>query len=387
MKKIIIFIFASLLCVFGAFAQDSTKTENLSWIKRFQLKHEAKERSGAFMITPLLGPGYTPELGFTIAGGILTSWRTDKSDTTLQRTSVPLNIGYGTNNAFFINSKIASFWMHDKLRVYADVNFKNMDDNYFGIGYDSAESTPKSDTTTQYKRLWLQLNPRFMWQFKKNFFAGAGFDINYTKGSDACDEVALDPTYAYYNERPFNAGLSVIFQYDSRDVAVNAYKGMFLEVDAAFYGDYIGGQNSYQVYTVDARKYFRIAKPGQTIAIQLKGRFGVNDVPYGEMSQLGTPFDLRGYLWGQYRDKSMVFGIAEYRHKFYRRDGRPSIHGLVGWVATGSVAESPNKMKSWLPNGGIGYRIEVQPRMNIRLDYGMGINGSHGFYFNFNEAF
>ncbi len=35
---------------------------------------------------------------------------------------------------------------------------------------------------------------------------------------------------------------------------------------------------------------------------------------------------------------------------------------------------------------GVGYRYELQPRMNIRLDLGMGRHGS-AFYFNFTEAF
>ncbi len=371
--------------------EDSLPVKKESWLKRFetklQTKHAAKERSGAFMITPLAGPGYTPELGFTIAGGVLMSLRTDRSDSTLQRSSFPVNIGYGTHNAFFISSTVTTFWLHDKLRVYADLNFKNMEDNYFGIGYEAGEHTPKSDTTTGYKRLWAQFSPQFLWQFRKNFFVGGGFDLNYTRGSKAADPVAADPVYAYYNPLPFNMGLKATFQYDSRDVSVNAYKGAFVELDAAFYGHYLGGQNNYQVYTLDARKYFPVSRrPGRLIAAQIKGRFGVGSIPYGEMSQLGTPYDLRGYLWGQYRDKSMVLAIAEYRHKFYKRDGKPSIHGVVAWVATGSIAGDISQMSHWLPNGGIGYRLEVQPRMNVRLDYGIG-KGSHGFYFNFNEAF
>lgn len=227
-----------------------------------------------------------------------------------------------------------------------------------------------------------------MWQFKKNFFAGAGFDLNYTKGSDACEVVANDPNYTLYNPYPFNSGINLIFQYDSRDIAVNAYRGMFVELNTALYGSYLGGQNNYQVYDVDIRKYIQMgAKAGHTLALEAKGRFATNDVPYGEMSQLGTPFDLRGYLWGQYRDKSMIFGIAEYRHKFYKQNGKPSMHGATAWIAAGSVANSPGQMQHWLPNGGIGYRLEVQPRMNLRLDYGIGLDGSSGFYFNFTEAF
>ena len=129
-----------------------------------------------------------------------------------------------------------------------------------------------------------------------------------------------------------------------------------------------------------------LKKPGHTIALQLRGRFGYNNMPYGEMSQLGTPFDLRGYTWGRYRANSMLFGIAEYLHMFYKSNGDISSHGVMLWTGAGSVGTTASDFQNWLPNYGIGYRLTVQPRMNLRLDYGFG-RASSGFYFNFNEAF
>lgn len=40
----------------------------------------------------------------------------------------------------------------------------------------------------------------------------------------------------------------------------------------------------------------------------------------------------------------------------------------------------------WLPSVGIGYRFEFKPRMNVRLDFGVG-KESTGFYFQVGEAF
>lgn len=40
----------------------------------------------------------------------------------------------------------------------------------------------------------------------------------------------------------------------------------------------------------------------------------------------------------------------------------------------------------WLPSAGVGYRFEFKPRVNVRLDYGVG-KGSSGFYFQVGEAF
>jgi hypothetical protein len=169
-------------------------------------------------------------------------------------------------------------------------------------------------------------------------------------------------------------------------VPVNAWEGTFVEVSATFFGSYLGSQNTYQVYDLDLRKYVRINRPGRTLALQIRGRFGYNDVPYGEMSQLGTPFDLRGYTWGRYRDNSMLFALAEYRHMFLRNNGEISPHGLVVWTGAGSVGETAAYFNNWLPCFGIGYRLTVQPRMNLRIDFGFGTE-SQGFYFNFNEAF
>ncbi|UKJ06089.1 BamA/TamA family outer membrane protein [Solitalea lacus] len=381
MLSLVFFLFALTITTVSAQPIDT-----LTKKQQRQLAKKQKEKEGKFMITPLAGPAYTPELGFTIAGGVLTSWRMDKADTTLQRSSAPFNIGWGSTGSYFFSTRASVFLKHDKYRLYTDVWFKNMDDNYFGIGYENGRYTPKSDSTTKYNRVWLQFYPRFLWQFKKTFFAGAALDLNYTKGKDPSPGVAADPVYQQYNETPYNSGFGILFQHDTRDITVNAWKGIFLEAQITLYGGFLGGQNNYQVYSFDTRKYFSITKPGHTLAFQLRGRFAVGNVPYGEMSQLGTPFDLRGYLWGQYRNKSMLFGIGEYRHTFYKKDAKPSKYGAVGWLATGSIGEDPTDFKHWLPNGGIGFRFEVQPRMNLRLDYGFG-KGSSGFYFNFQEAF
>jgi hypothetical protein len=349
-------------------------------------KKETKIREGKPMITPLAGPAYTPELGFTIAGGVMVSFKTNPDDSLIQRSTSPVMIGVSSTGAFFVNTKITSFWLQDKLRIYADLVFKNMPDNYWGVGYDAAYNTPKSDTTTAYDRLWWQINPKFLWQFKKNNFLGLNVDFNYTKGSDPSQGVSDDPYYIKYNPRPFNSGIGLVYQYDSRDVPVNSWKGLFAEVNYTYYGKYLGGDNNYQMLTLDLRKYYQIKRPGNTLAFQFKGRFTTGDVPYGEMSQLGTPFDLRGYTWGRYRHESIMFLIPEYRHTFLKQDGELSKHGAVLWAGAGTLGDAVTNIDGWLPNLGVGYRFEVQPRMNVRFDIGFG-KESMGFYFNFCEAF
>jgi hypothetical protein len=364
-------------------AQELTEDEKKA---RRKAKNQEKIDQGKFMITPLAGPAYTPELGFTLAVGIMTSFKTNRQDSLIQRSSAPILAGLSTTGAYFLGSELTTFWCHDKLRMYADINFKNMPDNYWGVGFQEGKDNPKSDTTTKYIRTWVQFNPKVLWQFKKHWFAGANIDFNYTKGSEACAGVTADPYYAEFNDKPFNGGLGAVFQYDSRDMPVNAWSGAFAELSATVYGSYLGGQNNYQMYDVDLRKYFKIRRAGRILAVELRGRFGQGDVPYGEMSQPGSPFDLRGYTWGRYRDESMFFAITEYRHMFLKRNGRVGSHGIVFWLGAGTLSDTVDEFGNWLPNIGLGYRYQVQERMNLRLDFGFGTE-SRGFYFNFNEAY
>ena len=61
-------------------------------------------------------------------------------------------------------------------------------------------------------------------------------------------------------------------------------------------------------------------------------------------------------------------------------------NGIVLWAGIGTIAHHFNDIKYGLPNWGVGYRIEVQERMNVRFDLGFGRN-TVGFYINFNESF
>ena len=62
--------------------------------------------------------------------------------------------------------------------------------------------------------------------------------------------------------------------------------------------------------------------------------------------------------------------------------------GFTAWAGCGFMWPQPFRIEGVLPNAGLGIRIEVQPRMNVRLDYGRNfINGQNLFYFNMTEAF
>ena len=107
----------------------------------------------------------------------------------------------------------------------------------------------------------------------------------------------------------------------------------------------------------------------------------------------GVVENLRGYYMGQYRDKSSHVVMAEYRQMLNTDRStwlkRMLNHiGFVAWTGCGFMGPTPGKIEGVLPNYGVGLRIEVQPRMNVRLDLGKNtVNNQMLFYFNMTEAF
>jgi hypothetical protein len=347
---------------------------------------ETSDESKNLRAFPFAAPAYTPELGPTLIAVMMVSFKTDPADSLIQRSSTPVNIGASLRGSYFLNTIISTYWLEDRLRIFGEVRFRNMPDHYWGVGYDKAAANKGRDESTSYTRRYWEIHPRVLWQFGRHCFLGVGIDYHKTQVRDPNPLMVNDPDYIAFGPVHFNSGLGLIARYDSRDVPVNPWKGSLVDLKHMQYSEWFGGDNNFGVTTIDMRHFQEILRPGSTLAMEIKLQHASGDIPYTNMSMLGSPYDLRGYFLGHYRDRSMVFGIAEYRHQFLKRDGSPTRHGMVGWLGTGSVAARFGEFSDWLPNAGFGYRFEVQPRMNVRAEIGFGRESS-GFYFSFNEAF
>ena len=120
----------------------------------------------------------------------------------------------------------------------------------------------------------------------------------------------------------------------------------------------------------------------------LAGGLATGDVPFDGYQTYGTRNNLRGYPGGKYRGKYMVAIQSEYRYNIYNR------WGAVAFAGTGSVwGNEENGEESfeqdWLPSIGLGarYMVSLEKRINIRLDYAVGVDGNQGLYFGIMEAF
>ncbi len=334
----------------------------------------------------IIAPAYTPELGGMISLSGIFGFKTQKNDYLIQKSSFPVSIGYSTKGSIVASGILTSFWKQDKIRIYSNLYFKDMPDNYWGVGYLKASETEKGDSTA-YHRLWWQINPKILYRIVRNFYTGLAIDFNQTIVSDASEMMKNDEYIIKFGENNTNIGIGLTGQYDSRDVPVNAYKGVYISYTAIYFSNLMSGDNKYFLGDIDIRMYKYINLFKGVFAFQTRYRHVTKDAPYSELSQIGTPFDLRGYTWGQYRDNMMLYNILEYRHMFNRKLKLLKMtDGIVLWAGVGTIAKDYTDIKYAIPNWGVGYRIEVQERMNVRFDLGFG-NNTSGFYINFNEAF
>ncbi len=293
--------------------------------------------SGKFKITPLLAPAYNPEMQYLIAGGVLMSWKVGPNPLRVQRSTLSTTLSLSSTGAVNVSMSLSSFWNEDRLRINADFSLKDMPDNYWGVGYEAGLSPTKGDSTTAYHRQWIKFAPRIVFAIAPNLFVGGTLEPNHTIATEVNPMMASDPAYLQYGNDNFNAGLGVVLQYDSRDVAANAWKGIYAAITATNFGGVLGGDNTYSTILLDYRQYHPLGRPGRTLTWQVKSRLGIHGVPWPELSMLGTGYDLRGYVEGRFRDRSTLLGLVEFRQMFTRSEGRLLRPGFEVWDGGGTA--------------------------------------------------
>ncbi|MFI3321974.1 MAG: BamA/TamA family outer membrane protein [Rikenellaceae bacterium] len=399
MNRYLLIALISIFVCSYTFAQvvdnnDLQQQQEQQYDKRYerQMRRDSIRAGKKVWISVLGGPSYTPEASFGVGGAMLASFKINSEDTVSYRSFLPIGFNISLNNTLVIAGAGTLFINENKFRIYSSYGYRNEPAHYYGKGFESIESNYRSDTTTLYNREYIQFYPRFVWEVKKSLYLGVLFELNYSKNSDINSVMAQDDYFNKFSSKYKNIGVGGIIQYDTRDDVATPNSGVYLSATSKMFGHYIGGDYNYQILDLEYRQFqplFKRALIGWTTRAQI----GFNDVPFSELPTFGSPFDLRGYYLGQYRDKSMAYGIAEYRQMFGTEEdlaqGRLlSKFGYVAWIGTGTLGDTPKEWDRWKMNYGAGIRIQIQPRKNFRVDIGKvpGVKGVQ-FYMNMTEAF
>lgn len=402
MKKYILF-FIALSVTFTTVAKEESLAKTDSTTTTILTKKELHRQRVAqrnFHYNILGGPSYTPDFGFLIGGSALMTFRMNPQDTTMRRSVIPMALAFMfEGGGLNLMVKPQLFFKDDKFRIFGVLNYKNTRENFYGIGYNTNKNYERSDSTSQYRYSGFQVNPWFLFRMgKSDIFFGPQIDISYDKLSEPAKHLPQQADYAaaggdengYKN---FSSGIGFLLSYDTRDIPANPYRGTYVDLRGIMYQKWLGSDQNFYRLELDYRQYKSVGQR-KVLAwtLQTKNSFG-RHIPLTKYALSGTPFDLRGYYMGQYRDKSSHVALVEYRQMFNTDRStwlkRITSHlGYVAWGGVGFMGPTPGKIEGVLPNAGLGLRIEVQPRMNVRFDYGRNfVNKQSLFYFNMTEAF
>ena len=368
---------------------------NEKQLKRYyrQLRKDSIRAHKNIWWSVLGGPSYTPEASFGVGGAVLASFRMNKQDTISQRSFLPAGLNLSINGTIVVAGAGTFFFNENRFRIYMNYGYRNEPSHYYGKGFEKAENLERGDSTTRFHRSYFQLYPRFVWEVRPHFYLGGLFDLNYTKVSDVNPVMEEDPYFQQFKRKYFNVGIGGLIQYDTRDDVATPTRGMLLGANFKLFGKYWGGAYNYEIIELEYRQFKNVFRPRSTLAWIAKSQVGLGDIPFTELPTFGSPFDLRGYYMGKYRDKSMAYGIVEYRHMFgspakYKSGNFWAKCGFVAWVGTGTIGETPFDWNKWKLNFGAGLRFQMQPGENFRLDVGKE-PGQPGMqvYMNMTEAF
>ena len=338
-----------------------------------------------FQLTPVVAPAYSPELSFFIVAGGVASW----SGSRQPGSSLAVVAGLSTTGGFLSQARLTSYWMEDRVRLSAFVDVRDQPDHYFGKGFENGLHRPQGDATTSYRRLAWVVTPLLQVLMRQHLFFGTVMDFTGTRARQLSIGVEGDPDYqARGGAEVTSSGLGFSLTWDTRDVPVNPRHGMLLAAQWLAYGSWFGGNTRWQSLLLDYRHTVTLFREGSTLSWQLKYRTTWGEVPWTDLSQLGTPWDLRAYRWGRYRDITAAFALLEYRHMFpFPKDTVWSRLGMAVWVGVGALgATALPDVTQPLPSVGLGVRVRVQDRVTVRFDFGVG-RESYAFYFQFLEAF
>jgi len=365
---------------------------------------------------PLPIIGYGPAYGFIVGGGLSISSLLGNAATT-RISSGLMNLNFTTHQQMYLNFRTNIYRPDDEWILQGDWRFMLYAQPTYGLGISDAP-IPKfifgingietdEDPREQPMRFnYIRFHEDAYKKISRSLYAGIGIGIDYhfnisdQKLSIDTPALLLTSHYLYSKLNGFNTerystnGVTLNVLYDSRDNAINPYKGSYAQLSFHANPTWLGSSKASTSVFIDYRSYLRLiaSKPENILAFWAWGQFLTSGkMPYLALPSLG--WDMysrsgRGYVQGRIRGENIFYAEAEYRFPL-------TANGFWGGVlfANGTTASNSytgqHLFSALAPGYGAGIRLKMskKTRTNIGMDLGFGRFNSGGIYFNLQEAF
>jgi len=374
-----------------------------------------KEKRFRFFAIPLIAfdPATSLQLG---VGGSFSLQLGNPANTKLS--AGVASVLYTLNQQFFIQYKGNIYFPQNKWFLQSDWRMYFFNLPTYTLGTNNQVAIP---TVPGFKQViidpavngvypmdynWIRFYNVFSRRLTPTINIGIGYhiDIHYAIQDDnlliAGDTLYNTPHYAYSvlhgfsTDQYITSGLSANFVFDTRDNQLNAYRGMFVNVNYRYNSTWLGSSQNCSVLWTEFRAFISLSHrcPRNVLAFWYYGSFQLSgsvpfldlmSISYDQMNSSG-----RGYAQGRYRGEDFVYGEMEYRFPI-----SPRSHILGGVLFTNVTTASNRDVNVPLfgyfqPAIGAGLRIMVgkNDRTNIAIDFGIG-NMSKGLYVQTQEVF
>jgi hypothetical protein len=344
-----------------------------------------KVKPGKLLFAILPGVGYTLVTGLTFVTSSNVSFYTGKPSTT-NLSSVSSISEFSIFDHQILIPLESNIWTKgNKFNLLGDWRYYRYPTYTYGLG--GSSSLSKADLIDySYVRVYQEV----LTKIHSNYYAGLGYNLDYhinikEKG------VGDFQTYNDNATQTVSSGMLFHLLYDDRKNVNNPLQGSFGSISYRPNLTYLGSDQNWQELLCEFRKYIKLSPNSDNVLAFWNldwFTFG-GKVPYFDLPSTGwdtySNFG-RGYIQGRLRGSNMLYLEGEYRFGILR-------NGLIGGVVFAnmqSVSEmQTTDFKTFLPGGGVGLRFKVNKfsDANFCVDYGMGLDGSGGLFFNVCEVF
>ena len=384
-------------------------------------KNEKKDKEQKkFRFLPLPAVAASPTTGWMVGVAPGAYWHLGDPDNTSPSTALGTLI-FTQKRQLLFTAKGSTYFSGDQWYMLTDWRFfiTSQPTHGLGTGPQSAKLVGGGLTYTDFPHTPVMTEQMMEFNYLRfhntilrrhrdsRFYYGLGYHLDYHFKIDdnLLDLDTIPPVitshygYSIKNgfdpERYWLSGISLNAMYDSRDNAVNPYKGRYAFANIRLNPEFLGSTKTSSLLWLEYRDYFNLSRkrPRHLIALWLIGWFQTSGVlPYMDLPAVGwDQFGRSGraYVQGRFRGQDLVYTELEYRLPLLRKK---EVLGAVAFVnaTTASNQDAGIKLYDFVNFGyGIGLRVMLmkKSRANLAIDYAWGEFGAKGFYFSLNEAF
>jgi hypothetical protein len=277
------------------------------------------------------------------------------------------------NGTWGVAAEDSRYWMDNRLLTLVQVFGASVNLDFYGIGKSGiAEDHP---LTYNLEPVGGVVGAKYRLG-RTRAWAGLKYELFETKVSFNAPEET--PDLPDFERESWVGGLTPSFTWDSRDSIFTPGRGAYVEANAGFYSEALGGDDDFQRLEVVAMQYLPLHEK-LTLGVWGDGTFSFGDMPF----YMRPYIDLRGVSKMRYQGEHAAAVEVELRWQFWKR------LSLVGFGGGGAAWIDLDRFqrKSTAGSGGAGIRYELARRykLHIGVDVAFGPDGG-AFYVQLGSA-